>query len=180
MKAPNQDILPLKLEFRENYDMKSFIVRSSIQVTLFQIFVMLVFAASLYFFIQQKRIEQTLETQTAAMTTESAQIQAAEQKLKEYQAALDSSPKLKQTPGKIEWEQVSFGWKNLSLNELLQRLQGISANDRFFIVHSFAYASMANLDENLQKLLNQQNIKGDSTVDDLKFTLEGYYLCPCQ
>jgi len=143
----------------------------------FQFILIIFFGCSLYFYLQGEKTSTQLAQQKIILTGRKQRVIQTEKQLQQYQKALAARSDKLRVPGKIQWEEVNFFWRNISFKELLHRLDGVYSKERTFTLEVFSLKKINKEKDNTANNTSDLSLQAENEIG---FKLKGYYLCLCQ
>lgn len=110
----------------------------SVKITIIQITAAVVFSVSLFCFLFFNGAKQFLTTQIKQLEQQQVQLAAKMKKIDHYEELLAKNPDFVETVKSEIWKKVDIVWQDISLAELLRRLEGLYNSSEIFIFDSFA------------------------------------------
>ncbi len=144
-------------------------------VLILQLFIVVLFSSSLYFFLHSMGEKKNLATRLAHVKAKHQQAIQVNEDIRKYSKTVKSDSMLREMTSEPTWEKVEFAWESLELTELLARIHHLSNRKKIFVLESFEAGFAKPGTENAFSTDSQA--EGEEREERF-FHIQGYFLCP--
>ncbi len=148
----------------------------SVTTIILQSIAVVLFGVCLYLFCSALQTGKRYDTALNQLQIRKNELKRADRQVDDFMQFIAANPFFTTRTEEPQWEKIAETWEALPFSALLQRFSHLYREEHPFVLDYFS-VSAGSPGKTTENSAGKQ---GEQEKKEPRFTLQGYYLCPCQ